>query len=89
MKYFSYHPVDGFALHNTPEQAKHTANASLQLDREESDGEWAEWVSEVCWGEVTQIVKQTASRPRTENDIYAPDGCHTIIDYDFVDVDES
>jgi hypothetical protein len=86
MKYFSYHPENGFNLHETEEKAKQAAQNNLDYERDMACDGWSDDVHSICWGEVKQHIVETMSRPRTDEDIYVSDDLVTITNYGLVDV---
>ena len=52
--YFSYDPNgDGYLEHTTEEEAKKTAQAALEYERDEALNEgWDENVENICWGRI-------------------------------------
>jgi len=89
MKYFSYHPDEGFGLHETEEEAKQAAQNNLDYERDMACDGWSDDVHSICWGEVKQHIVETMSRPRTDEDIYVSDDLVTITDYGLVDVTQN
>lgn len=86
MKYFSYHPEEGFGLHETAEEAKEAAEKALDFERDDACDGWSDYVDQICWGEIKQHVVETMSRQRTDEDTFISDDCAMVVDYGLVDV---
>lgn len=84
--YFSYDPEGaGFMFHDTETEAKAAAETSLQDERDCAPEGWSENVELICWGEVVQRVKETMSRPATEEDGLSS-GIEIYADYELLPV---
>jgi hypothetical protein len=86
MKYFSYYPEEGFELHETADEAKKAAEDALDFERGEAAEGWSDYIDQICWGELKQIIIETLNRPRTDEDTFVSSDCDTIVDYGLVDV---
>jgi len=86
MKYFSYDPEEGFELHKTEDEAKKAAECALDYERGEASEGWADYVDQICWGELKQRVVETMCRPRTADDTFVSSDCETVADYGLIDV---
>ena len=73
-QWFSFDPCDGFEFHETEEQAKRKAEASLDGYRSDAVDGWDEEVVYVCWGSVNQRVCCTVQTPRPPSSELDPDG---------------
>lgn len=62
-KYFSYCPNAGFETHATLEEAKKSADDSVDYFRNHSEDGWSEEVGQVCWGELKEQATMTDKEP--------------------------
>jgi len=70
-------------FHATPGEAQAAAAADLEWEQDRAGDGWREEVECICWGEVTQRVVQTSSKP-------SPDAqFDTYDEYELVDVAEA
>ena len=59
--FFSYIPEDGFAFHDTADEARARAGDALDRERREAETEgWPEEVTWICWGEIRGQVAELA-----------------------------
>lgn len=83
--FFSYCPYDGFATHETAEQAKAQAEANLEPFADEACDGWSEEVDQICWGEIKGTCQVIRRRPIDPAN-YKEKNFTEIIDYGIVDV---
>ncbi len=74
-QWFSYDPEgNGFEFHDTAEKAKARADGALgEAEGAAYDGGWEENVTDICWGQVSERVRETERRkgePDEEFDEY-------------------
>lgn len=73
LKWFSYDTDGGIMFHASAKEASKAAQRAIE---DYLDGEWAEEVESVCWGQVLQIAEMKNKRPD-------PDGTYDYIcDYE-------
>jgi hypothetical protein len=81
-RYFSYDPDgDDFKTHATAEEAKQAAQDAIDIS---IDGnEWAEFVDQICWGEIREQSTQCDVKKREDcdEDEYFPEGCDYMCNY--------
>ena len=79
MKWFTYHPDEGFERFETADEAREAAIAWLDAARDAACDEWVDNVDEICWGEIKQQVVETVRRQRMDGDVSSAD---IITDYE-------
>jgi hypothetical protein len=77
MKWFSYDPAVGFDTHDTEQEAKASAEESLQEYRDHAGDGWDDDVNHVCWGQVREVSAMTEER-------IAPEGSEFDFTCDYV-----
>lgn len=58
-RFFAFDPNEGFNTYATEHEARQAAEASLEAA---TDGEYAEWVEQICWGEIKRQVVAVNTR---------------------------
>jgi hypothetical protein len=53
-KFFVYDPESGFDTYETSQQAKESAEISIDLYRDNAGEGWDEEAEQVCWGEISE-----------------------------------
>jgi len=80
--YFSYDPNQfGMEFHKEESDARDRANEALGFERDDSSCGWSETVTEICWGEVNEIVVEK-SRKKVPEGHYLEGLFDEIVDYD-------
>jgi hypothetical protein len=69
-RFYSYDPSEGISFHETEDDARGEAEATLeQMEDDAADYGWEDLnPDDVCWGEVLGGAEQTSSRPATEEE---------------------
>lgn len=83
-RYFSYDPDSCFDTHESAEDARKSAEETIDYYRDNAGDGWSEHVEGVCWGVILSVVEETENRPRYEDDGCNPD-CEFVVDYGLTD----
>lgn len=84
-RFFSYDPNDRMRFHNTAEEAQKEAQHAFDLYVQEACEGWDENVDEVCWGEISEQVRETFRRPfDPEQDFHIDSDCDEVVGYDLL-----
>jgi len=61
MRYFDYDPVDGISFHETADEARSEAEATLEQEADSAaDDGWSDNVDDICWGVVLGSAERTS-----------------------------
>ncbi len=91
-KYFCYCTDHGFETFNTEDEAKKSAQESIDVFRDYAKDGWDENVDQICWGEIKQqtviIDKKTIEEAAKDKLINSKTIASCWIDYGLVDIKE-